>query len=134
MSMAKLLVIEDSEPELEMLGRKLDELRFARTFSEATAVIARETLDAVLLDLGLPDSPKDLTMRECKRICPPIAIVVLSGNPDPEVIKRTISENASEYLVKGIGDSTGEALASSIRTAIKNNAAICELKSLKEHS
>ena len=61
-----------------------------------------------------------------------IAIVVLSGNPNPDLIKRTIEENASDYLVKGVGDLTGEGLAASIRTAIKSNAAICEIKSMKE--
>lgn len=133
MNMARLLIIEDNAIDLAVLERKLSgmfSLTTATTLSEARRVIANEELDAVLLDLGLPDSDRERTMRECKRICPPIAIVVLSGNPDPELIRRTISENASDYLVKGVGDSTGVALANSINTAIKSNTAICELRSM----
>lgn len=133
--MAKLLVVENDEADLEVLRRKLDgkfDLRLATSLLEARQVIEREPIDAVLLDLGLPDSEKDKTMRACKQICPPVAIVVLSGNADPSLINRTISENASDYLVKGIGDATGEALAASIRAAIKNNAAICTLRNMKD--
>lgn len=135
MNMARLLVVENDESDLEILRRKLSDafdLRLARTLAEAKHVIEREPLDAVLLDLGLPDSEKEKTMRACKQICPPIAIVVLSGYSDPELISKTISENASDFLVKGIGDRTGEGLASSIRTAIKSNEAICTLKDMKK--
>ncbi len=132
-NMAKLLVIEDDDADAEMLRRKLHnsfDLRMAKGLAGAQYVMEHESVDAVLLDLGLPDSEKDQTMRKVKRLCPPVAIIVLSGHSDPELIARTISENASDFLVKGVGDRTGEGLAASIRTAIKSNTAIYTLKSM----
>jgi len=122
--MTKILVVEDDDAYLFTILRKLRPFFHAegvRSLSEAIRVFAENGFKAVLLDIGLRDSPSEKTVRRMKQQYPNCAIVVLSGNEDPERIRQCIRDSASSYLVKGRDDQHPEILSAAIISAIANN-------------
>lgn len=87
----------------DRLGKALDRLR-------------RETFDAILLDLTLPDSRGLATLERIREAARTIPLIVLTGVEDEEVAIRAIRQGAQDYLVKGTVD--GRAIAKAIRFAI----------------
>ncbi len=73
--------------------------------------------DAVLLDLGLPDSQGLETFNRVYAFAPTIPLVVLSGNDDAECARKSVQYGAQDYLVKG--DNSPRALARSVQYAIE---------------
>ena len=69
--------------------------------SEALVVLARETVDIILLDLNLPDSNGIATVSEINEKALDIPIVVLTGTDDPLLGVEAIKAGAQDYLVKG---------------------------------
>lgn len=127
--MKKLLIVEDNFEYRKLLGLVLSsffDLRFAGDMAGVDNAVAADRFDAVLLDLSLPDSFSEDTLAAVKCRIPKVAIVVLSGNSCPDLIRRTIAGSASNYLIKGQDDCDPQVLASSIRQAIQTNEA-CQL-------
>jgi DNA-binding NarL/FixJ family response regulator/HPt (histidine-containing phosphotransfer) domain-containing protein len=59
-------------------------------------------VDVVLLDLGLPDSQGTEGLRRIRAKAPQVAIVVLTGAQNPDLIRAAMAAGAQDYLVKGI--------------------------------
>src|ERR1041385_722407 len=71
------------------------------TLAKGLQAIQRGGFDAVLLDLGLPDSQGLPTLRAVRAQDPDIPVVVLSGLEDEEAALQALRDGAQDYLVKG---------------------------------
>jgi PAS domain S-box-containing protein len=67
--------------------------------------LAKGGIDAVLLDLGLPDSQGISTFVKLHHQFPRTPIVVLTGLTDEELGLQAVREGAQDYLIKGKVDS-----------------------------
>lgn len=121
----KILIVEDSETDAVILKRSLgaasSPLIFERAhlLSAAAEKLRSGKFDAVVLDLGLPDSQGLDTLRFLRRLDPTTPIVVLTGIDDEAMGPRALEIGAQDYLVKG--ELAGSALARSLRYAIERS-------------
>ena len=129
----RVLLVEDSEPDAFLVRELLDEAgspfatRWVRTLGEARAV-SPESVDVVLLDLGLPDASGLDALEQLRTALPGVAVLVLTGLADEERGTAAVSAGAQDYLVKGLVD--GPLLARSIRYAVERRRAETELRRL----
>ncbi len=85
-----------------------------------------EGVDAVLLDLKLPDSKGYETFRRVQELRPSVPIVVLTGDEDDRLAKKAMGRGAQDYLFKA--DLTPILLARSIRYAVERARAEATLR------
>jgi len=102
---------------LKMALREPYELTWVQRLVEATAALAAQPFDLVLLDLGLPDSRGIETFLSIHHQVPQIPIIVLSGLDDEPTALRTLQSGAQDYLVKSNVDS--HLLVRAVRYAIE---------------
>lgn len=104
----RLLVVEDDEDMQELLLQVFAEnpdyasqVEIADSLAAALTRIEADELDAVMVDLGLPDSAG---LRTVKRIIDAIddhtAVVVLTGERDTQMAAAALSLGAQDYVVK----------------------------------
>jgi diguanylate cyclase (GGDEF)-like protein len=89
------------------------------------------SLDVILSDLNLPDSPRVETFFKLKLHVPEIPIVVLSGFADEEMSLKAVRAGAQDYLVKGKID--GNILERSLLFAIERKKAEDIINTLAYH-
>jgi DNA-binding NarL/FixJ family response regulator len=76
----------------------------AGTFEEVTALLERGgDIDLVLLDLRMPGVRGFSGLMYLRAQYPGLPIVVVSGNDDPEVIRRCMEFGASGFIPKTLG-------------------------------
>jgi signal transduction histidine kinase len=122
------LLIEDSAGDaglirehLAELGAAAPALEWAQRLAAGLERLARGGIDAVLLDLSLPDSHGLDTFRRVQAQAPRLPVVVLSGLSDEAVALQAVQEGAQDYLVKGQADS--RLLGRALRYAIQRKQA-----------
>jgi DNA-binding NarL/FixJ family response regulator len=111
----KFLLVEDSPDDEQLLTEALLEIEENRLWpngrsasvlpidrlTDALDCLRRDTFDAILLNLSLPDSPalldSYLDVSACVSNAP---IVVLADEPDESLANRLLREGAQEVLVK----------------------------------
>lgn len=112
----RVLLVEDDVPHARLIAERLrdvPDIELAATCECLADAIARARelgprgLDAVLLDLGLPDSEGVDTVRLFHLAAPRIPIVVLSGQRDVGAAIEAMRHGAQDYLVKSSGDAVG---------------------------
>ena len=103
---AKILAIDDEELNLMMLKQRLKKHQFdvmtAHSGQEALDLLDRETFDAVLLDINMPEIDglevlQSIRQADVNRSLP---ILILSADGTVETISRAYQLGASDYLVK----------------------------------
>ncbi len=122
--MSSVLIVEDDESYRKVLERKLEGKYFVHgvaTLNEALRIFGTLSFDAVLLDVGLPDSDQYATVSRMKKSYPKCTIVVISGNENPDIVSACIKDSASSYLVKGRDDQNMDTFAYAIDKAMSNN-------------
>ncbi|CAN5543221.1 hybrid sensor histidine kinase/response regulator [soil metagenome] len=95
--------------------------------------LAEHTYDAVLLNLGLPDSDGINTLGQIRKCSKTIPIVVLSGSDDKNLALEAVQNGAQDFLVKG--RPSGESILRSIQYAIERcraDRAVMQLRLLEE--
>src|SRR5688572_15333127 len=105
----RVLHIEDDAGEALLLAETLKGVPLsarwegvrAETLEKGLAQVRRGGFDAVLLDLGLPDSQGLPTLRAVRQLDPDIPVVVLTGLEDEETALQALRDGAQDYLVKG---------------------------------
>lgn len=125
LGMVRVLLIEDDEDDVFLIKDMLAEvspkvqvtLTCTGRLETGLNLLAREEIDAILLDLNLPDSRgldtlKRLSPRESK-----IPIVVLTGLDDEQTAIEAVHLGAQDYLIKG--EISGQVLARVLRYAIE---------------
>jgi len=121
----KILLVEDSLDQAELieqflLNNSLD-LPFSITRADrittAQQILKRESFDAILLDLELPDSRGINTVTQLKKYSLNTPIVVLTSQSDQKIAIQSIQLGVQDYLIKI--QITAEILIRSLRYAIE---------------
>jgi len=106
--MNELLLVEDNLLVAQMLVDGLTaaqpaefRVRHAASLGEAIRELGSRPVDAVLLDLTLPDSSGLATFTRLQAVVPHLPIVVLSGDDNWETAVQAVQAGAQDYLVKG---------------------------------
>jgi two-component system nitrate/nitrite response regulator NarL len=86
-----LRVLLERQPGLEVLGE-------AAEAKELLALAGRVCPGLVLLDWGLPGQKPGETVASLRRLCPSLAIVVLSGRP--ELRSAALAAGADDFVSK----------------------------------
>ncbi|MEB3214246.1 MAG: ATP-binding protein [Leptolyngbyaceae bacterium] len=102
----QVLLVEDDPADAHLLQRFLIattqiELTHVECLEDAIQLLNSSHLDAVLLDLSLPDSRGIDTVRHVHRVSPRTPLLVLTGLDDEETAIAALREGAQDYLVKG---------------------------------
>src|SRR5271155_1618307 len=104
----KVLLIEDNPGDARIIQEVIREanehqvqLEFANRLEIGLKRLEHNTLDCVLLDLGLPDSQGFDTFTRVRKQAPELPIIVLTGLSDVELATRIFREGSSDYLIKG---------------------------------
>jgi hypothetical protein len=115
----RVLLVEDDESYAALVAAELQEagihLHHASTVAAGESELARQTFDAVLLDLGLPDSSGVETVERMQEAAGPVPIVVLTATGGVELSGQSMQRGAQDYLLKSEVD--GAALVRSLRYA-----------------
>jgi two-component system KDP operon response regulator KdpE len=99
----KILVVDDELPILKVIKSTLSnsgaDILTAGTAAEALQIVAQTPLDAILLDLGLPDSDgKDVIVQARQWTGAPI--IVLSARHETDERIAALDLGANDYLTK----------------------------------
>lgn len=107
----RILLIEDNSWDAGMIREMLESVDakciFERSdrISSGLKLLEKEPFDAVLLDLGLPDSSGINTLRKIQEKQNDLPVIVLTGLSDDALAAKAISLGAQDYLIKGKIDS-----------------------------
>lgn len=119
-----ILLVEDNPGDAQLLTVHLAEeagdafrIEWVQDLSTAMERISFELIDAVLLDLNLPDSEGFDTFTKMRTEAPEVPILVLTGLEDDALGLRAVQAGAQDYLAKT--DLTGSAVARALRYAIE---------------
>ncbi|CAN5123016.1 hypothetical protein BH20ACT16_BH20ACT16_00350 [soil metagenome] len=124
----KVLLVEDNDADAQLTADMLTfarvsrcELVRAKRLGEALELLAVEPIEAILLDLWLPDAIGLEGVRALRAAAPETAIIVLSGMGSEALAVKALASGAQDYLVKGRLEEDG--LQRSIRFAIARREA-----------
>jgi C4-dicarboxylate-specific signal transduction histidine kinase len=104
-----LLLIEDDPVDATLVHRTLRQepdpsfsvrLQHATTLQQGLDRLGKGDIDAVLLDLHLPDSEGVETVRRLRENDPDVPIVVLTVSRDASISLRALQAGAQDYLAK----------------------------------
>ena len=135
-----VLLVEDNPGDATLLRETLTEdagdafrLVRAQDLAGALEVMSDQVIDAVVLDLNLPDSNGFETFEKMREAALQLPILVLTGIEDDQLGLRAIQRGAQDYLSKG--DVTGSEIARSLRYAVeRNRSRVREVGRVKELS
>jgi two-component system, cell cycle sensor histidine kinase and response regulator CckA len=117
----RILLVDDDDEYARLVGSQLAAssvpMSMARVGSVSAAMLALEdgAFDAVLLDLGLPDSDGLSTIDCFQATGNVLPLIVLTATDDDAMAAQAVQRGAQDYLVKSRTD--GELLQRSIRYA-----------------
>jgi two-component system sensor histidine kinase/response regulator len=111
----KILLIEDNEIDARLIREYLRnvsgteegvssvifDLTMKKSLSSGLEFLATTDVNAVLLDLNLPDSVGLETFYKIHKKMPKIPILILTGLSDRELAVKAVREGAGDYLEKG---------------------------------
>jgi sigma-B regulation protein RsbU (phosphoserine phosphatase) len=121
----RVLLVEDNPGDARLLHEELREFSSSTRFevvhverlSEALRVVGEARVDAVLLDLSLPDGHGLGNISRMLQAAPSVPLVVLTGTDDERLAVQAVHQGAQDYLVKG--QVTGPLLVRALRYAIE---------------
>jgi signal transduction histidine kinase len=118
------LLVEDSEGFAyfirDVLMRKnvgRFELKEATTLADGLAALLSDSVDVILLDLGLPDSTRIETFKRVHAASPETPVIILTVLNDDDVALEAMRTGAQDYLIKD--QITENLLLRSIRYALE---------------
>ncbi|TVQ54983.1 MAG: response regulator [Phycisphaerales bacterium] len=133
-----VLIVEDNPGDVRLIEEMLREtggpdLRTlnADALAQGLPMLREETVDVVLLDLGLPDSQGLDTLAQTVAAAPLLPIIVLTGRDDEKLAMDSLRNGAQDYLTKGRID--GPVLDRAIRYAIERKRNEEALHAAAEH-
>ena len=104
----KILLVEDNPGDVRMIREMLldiEGLRFetesSKKLTEGLKRLSEVKFDALLLDLGLPDSNGMETLMKVISQYPELPVIVLTGLADEQAGVRAVHQGAQDYLTKG---------------------------------
>ena len=127
-SIKVLLLVEDNPGDARLLremfneqGAHNTELIHVESVGDAEKYLAKNAVDIIVLDLGLPDAQAMGAVRRTHTAAPRVPLVVLTGLDDESVAAEALQEGAQDYLIKGEIDARG--LLRSLRYAVERKIA-----------
>jgi CheY-like chemotaxis protein/MinD-like ATPase involved in chromosome partitioning or flagellar assembly len=123
----RVLLIEDNAGDRrltqEMLrdGGRPFECVIAERLSEAIDLLADKTIEAILLDLSLPDGRGLDALSRVRARAPHLPILILTGMDDEGLARQAVRDGAQEYLVKG--ELLSKTLIRSLHNSVERNRA-----------
>ena len=131
----KILLVESDQAYVDDLRERLSAVRqggldieYTGELSAALARLTQGGIDAILLDLDLPDSTGMVTFERTYAFAPDVPIIVLTDEADEKVANATVQGGAQDYMVKE--DVKPSVLARSVRHAIERHRLLSALRSL----
>lgn len=131
----KVLLVQSDPSFAEQLRTRLGGVRASgvdlepvRELSEALSRLSQGGIDAVLLDLELPDSSGMVTFERTCAFAPDVPIVVLTDDADEETAVATVQGGAQDFMLKS--EVQPALLVRSIRHAIERHRLLSALRSL----
>jgi glutamate dehydrogenase (NAD(P)+) len=123
----RVLLIEDNEEAavLVRIGLVEDpadpmEVEWSRTIVEGINRLKEPGIDAILLDLGMPELTGYLSFSVIEAAADPvIPVVVLTGDERPHVRALALERGASDFLLKG--RSTARHVRETLRREVQKN-------------
>lgn len=119
----RILLVEDNPGDARLVRESLAESRenpfdveVVGRLEEAVERLRAGSIDAVLLDLSLPDSQGEATFLAAKAVAAGVPIIVLTGQGDETIAERLGHGGAQDYVEKI--DLRGNNLSRAIRYAI----------------
>jgi putative two-component system response regulator len=120
----KVLVVEDNPADAQLIQDMMleyaagtVELKIAEKLSAAMEMLSETGFEAVLLDLGLPDSKGLRTLEKVLERFSELPIIVLTGLADELAGIEAVKRGAQDYIVKG--QINWKSVHSSIRFAVE---------------
>lgn len=106
------------------------ELVHCKTLGEGIAFLEKEhgNVEAVLLDLSLPDSRGFVTLEKLREKFPTLNIIVLTGISDKSLGVQAVKAGAQDFLVKGSFTTDNDLLAKSLRYSIERSRVLKRLE------
>ncbi len=106
---AKTVLLIEDEPDEACLIRKMlndpisgvFELAHVESMSDAENYLAAQSVDIVLLDIGLADPTGLEAVKRVRAAAARVSIVLLSSADDEQIAIQAIQEGAQDYLIKG---------------------------------
>ena len=133
----RVLLVEDNAGDAELIRLALaesDVADFVPThvgrLSDALVLLSEQSHDAVLLDLGLPDSQGMDTLVRAREQALGVPLVVLTGQEDEALAVKAVQEGAQDYMVKGHIET--KTLARSLLYAVRHRRSARELQQAKD--
>jgi DNA-binding response OmpR family regulator len=104
--MFRVLLVEDSEVDAALAQDELSRepqfvVAHVERLEEAISELKNVHTDAVVLDLGLPDSDGVETLTKLRHDAPHVPVIVLTSTPGEQCELQSAREGAEGYLVKG---------------------------------
>lgn len=131
----RILIIEDNPGDARLINEMLWEVgtatfesEWADSLASGLGHLAQTRFDAILLDLGLPDSNGIETIERILSEAPGTPLIVFTGLADEVMGVEAVHRGAQDYLVKG--SVTGDSLTRSIRYSIERKRLMTELHNL----
>jgi two-component system, sensor histidine kinase and response regulator len=133
----RVLLIEDNPVDARLVREMLSEgdgrlfaVERAERLQTGLARLAQGGIDAILLDLSLPDSQGFGTFMRVHQQAPETPVLVLTGTNDEALAMQAVHAGAQDYLVKGQVESN--LLMRAIRYAIERKQAEDALRQSEE--
>lgn len=103
----KAVYIEDNPGDQVLMENYLSktsrinvDLKIAGNLKEGIHLISTLEPHLVMVDLGLPDSSQDETLKRLSQIITKEAVIVISNNQNPETMFGSLKHGVQEYLLK----------------------------------
>lgn len=104
MHKARVLLVDDEEMFVEMLGERLEArgLEVTKSFDgeQALELIRERDFDVVILDVLMPGKDGVDTLREIKRLKPLTEVIMLTGHATVDTAIQGMKLGAYDYLLK----------------------------------
>ena len=126
----RILLVEDNPGDALLIRKMLAENHGFADLEQVTTLAAclehlqQHTYDAVLLDLGLPDSNGMVTFDKLVEYTKSVPVIILTGLDDGETALKAVGDGAQDFLTKYSLNSA--LLYNSINYAIERNKLLCD--------
>ena len=133
----KVLLVEDNPGDARLIEESLADavgdpfdVETADRLATALRRLSSGGIDAILLDLSLPDSKGQETFDRAKAQAPYVPIIVLTGLGDEALALKMVREGAQDYVAKL--ELNGSVLSRAIRYAIERERADQRIREFNE--
>jgi len=101
---ARILIVDDEAIVRDILKRRLIDLgcvcESCDNFRDARELLAKGGYDLLLADVSLPGESGRTILKEALRICPNIAVILLTSVVDIEMAVDSLKDGAYDYITK----------------------------------